>query len=98
MIALLLAAGTALLANNAPVSPQTVCKGQPVVQTSGVDPALLLRPQDRAAVQFKRLGDLPKGHKEVAVLRVVAGCVVPVGVSYQGDGDGRFASGPADAK
>ena len=91
MIALILAAGTVFLANRAPsVQPETLCKSPPAIQTSMADPALLLRPQDRAAVRFARLGDLPKANKEIAVLRTVAGCTVPVGVSYGVEGDGRF--------
>ena len=93
MIALWLAAGTMFAADRLPVSTQTVCKDQPIVQTSAAEPALLLRPQDRAAVGLRRLGDLPKANKEVAVLRVVGGCVLPVGVSYGVEGDGRSARG-----
>lgn len=93
MIALLLAAGIALPPNNLAVNLQAVCKGQPVLQTSLLDPALLLRPQDRAALKFSRLGDLPKANKEVAVARTVGGCAVPVAIRYSVEGDGRFAKG-----
>ncbi len=91
MIALILAAGTTFLAKGLLVQPETVCKSPPAIQTSMVDPALLLRPQDRLAIQMRRLGDLPKANLEIAVLRTVAGCAVPVGVKYEVEGDGRFA-------
>ena len=85
MIALLLAAGTALLPNNLPVSPQTACKQQNLTQAS------LLRPEDRAGAQVRRLGDMPKANLEKAVMRSVSGCVVPVVVKYEAEGDGRSA-------
>ena len=75
------------------VRPQTLCKTQLGVQAAVTDPALLLRPQDRAAAHPSRLGDLPKAHKEIAVNRSVGGCVVAVGVRYEVEGDGRFAGG-----
>ena len=94
MIALILAAGTVFVADRVPsVQPEALCKSPPAIQTSAADPILLLRPQDRLAIQMRRLGDLPKANKEVAVLRKVAGCAVPVGVSYGVEGDGRFAGG-----
>ena len=93
MIALLLAAGAALLpADPAATRPQTLCKNAGAMQTSLANPALLFRPQDRAAARPSRLGDLPKANKEIAVNRTVAGCVVAVGVRYEVEGDGRFAS------
>ena len=91
MIALILAAGSAFLADRGPsVQPEALCKSPPAIQTSTVDPVLLLRPQDRLAIQMRRLGDLPKASKEIAVMRTVAGCAVPVGVSYGVERDGRF--------
>ena len=86
MIALLLAAGTALLPNTLPVSPQTTCKQQTLTQAS------LLRPEDRASAGARRLGDLPRANLEKAVNRSVSGCVVPVVVKYEAEGDGK-ASG-----
>ena len=92
MIALLIAAAATFAPNNLPVQPDSVCKNQMGLQTSAADPALLLRPQDRAAGKFSRLGDLPKANKEFALMRSVAGCNVPVGISYGVEGDGRFAN------
>jgi len=44
--------------------------------------------------QAKRLGDLPKAHLEIAVLKLDAnGCQNPVIVRYDVQGDGRFAPG-----
>ena len=44
--------------------------------------------------QAKRLGDLPKAHLEIAVLKLDAnGCQQPVIVRYDVQGDGRFAPG-----
>ena len=93
MIALLFAAGTALLPNHLPVRPDTVCNERHALQASTADPAALLRPQDRAAGKFSRLGDLPRANKEVAVMRSVSGCTVPVAIRYEVEGDGRFAAG-----
>ena len=76
------------------VEPQVICPSQGAMQTSDpASPVLLLRPQDRKAIRLKKLGDLPKANKEIAVLRSVDGCAVPVGIRYSVEGDGRFASG-----
>jgi hypothetical protein len=74
--------------------PQVVCRPQGAMHTSDGAPALLLRPRDRQAVRMRKLGDLPKANKEIAVARTVAGCAVPVGIRYQVEGDGTFARGP----
>lgn len=93
MIALLLAAATALLPDRLTLTPPAACKPHGSMQTSLGDPALLLRPQDRAAVFVRRLADLPKANLEYAVERSVDGCAAPVVIRYQAEGDGRFASG-----
>ena len=73
---------------------QAACASQGAMQTSDpASPVLLLRPQDRKAIRLKKLGDLPKANKEVAVLRSVDGCAVPVGIRYSVEGDGKFAHG-----
>ena len=54
---------------------------------------MLLRPQDRRDARARKLADLPKADKEIAVARTIGGCAVPVGVRYSVEGDGRFASG-----
>lgn len=74
--------------------PRLACPSQGAMQTSdAAEPALLLRPQDRRSVRLKRLGDLPKANKEIAVERSIGGCAVPVAIRYGVEGDGRFASG-----
>ncbi|WP_394763501.1 hypothetical protein [Phenylobacterium sp.] len=94
MIALLLAAGTAFLPNPFPSSSSaTACKAPMTMQTSFADPVLLLRPQDRAVSQAKRLTELPKANLEYAVMRTVGGCVVPSVVRYDAEGDGHVAGG-----
>jgi hypothetical protein len=52
----------------------------------------LLRPQDRAALRFRKLGDLPKAHHEIAVHRTVMGCAAPLIVRYDVERDGRFVA------
>jgi hypothetical protein len=49
----------------------------------------LLRPQDRAELRLRNLGDLPKAHHEIAVNRTVMGCAAPLIVRYDVEGDGR---------
>ena len=77
--------------NGLPVQPQVFCQPGGAMQTSG--PALLLRPQDRKNLRVRKLGDLPKANKEVAVARTIGGCAVPVDIRYSVEGDGRFAGG-----
>lgn len=69
------------------------CHNATMETADPVDPALLLRPQDRTAARFRQLGDLPKANKEIAVLRQVRGCTVPVVISYGVELDGRAAGG-----
>ncbi len=90
MIGLLIAAS---IATSPPwfVAPQQVCRRQGAVQTS-YEPALLLRPQDRAAIRLQRLGDLPKANFEIAVERQIGGCASPVVIGYRVEGDGRAAT------
>jgi hypothetical protein len=95
MIALLLAAAAAFLPNGPNREAPAVCRSQGALQTSYADPALLLRPQDRAAVTARKLGDLPKANLEIAVLRSVEGCANPIVVGYEVERDGRFAGGQA---
>jgi hypothetical protein len=74
------------------VSPQLLCA--PPTATDASDAAAsLLRPQDRKNLKARKLADLPRANKEVAVARTIGGCAVPVGVRYSVEGDGRFASG-----
>lgn len=76
MIALLLAG--ALTFPLAPGSTETACR-QVALQTGyPVDPALLFRQQDRKALKFSRLGDLPRANYEIAVARTVQGCAAPI--------------------
>lgn len=70
----------------------SVCRAG-VITASGPGAISLLRPQDRAEVKRRRLGDLPKAHKEIAVERTVDGCPAPLIVSYDVEGDGHFAPG-----
>ncbi|MDB5422759.1 MAG: hypothetical protein JWQ29_175 [Phenylobacterium sp.] len=91
MIAVLLAAGTIALTPRFGIEPSVVCKSQGALQTSGPAPALLLRPQDRAAVRAYKLTDLPKANLEYAVVRTVDGCARPAVVRYEFEGDGKFA-------
>lgn len=95
MIALLIASSLVLPPSEA-LAGQRICPPQGAMQTSELSPALLYRPQDRERTRFRRLGDLPKAHKEIAVLRSVGGCAVPVGIRYNVEGDGRFAKGSGD--
>lgn len=67
-----------------------------VTTASGAGPTALLRPQDRAAVKARRLGDLPKANKEIAINRSVSGCSAPLIVSYEVEGNGHFATGPGN--
>ncbi|HEV2532708.1 hypothetical protein [Phenylobacterium sp.] len=64
-----------------------------VTVAAGPSAAALLRPQDRGAAKIERLGDLPKAHWEIAINRTVSGCAAPLIVSYEVQGDGRFAAG-----
>lgn len=102
MIALLLAAQLSAIVAASPQLPlvqrprnfveaPVICRNEGAMQTSYTSPALLMRPQDWAQARPRRLGDLPKANKEIAVLRTIGGCAVPVGVAYQIEGDGRFA-------
>ena len=93
MIALLLAAATALLPNRLALTAPSVCMPHGAMQTSLGDPALLLRPRDRAAATVRRLADLPKANLEYAVERSVDGCAAPAVIRYRVEGDGRFAGG-----
>ncbi len=83
MIALLLAAQ--LSAATAPnrIEPPTLCKKPNVTEAS------VLRPEDRANANVRRLGELPKANFEKAVNRSVSGCTVPAVVKYEVEGDGR---------
>ncbi len=74
-----------------PVHPEVLCPSTGPTEAS--TPSMLLRPQDRRDARAKKLGDLPKANREVAVARTIGGCAVPVGVRYSVEGDGRFASG-----
>lgn len=102
MLAALLAAGLATAAEPrlqvihgfGPTTEPPACRNAAIQTSSPVDPALLLRPQDRTAAKIRRLGDLPKANKEVAILRQVGGCSVPLVVSYGVELDGRAADGP----
>jgi hypothetical protein len=70
-----------------------------VTTAAGPGEVSLLRPQDRAAAKIRPLGALPKANKEIAILRLVEGCNVPVVVSYNVEQDGHFAPPTtADAK
>ena len=93
MIALLLTVATALLPNRLTLTAPSACEPHAAMQTSMGNPALLLRPQDRAAVLVRRLADLPKANLEYAVDRSVDGCSRPAVIRYQAEGDGRFAGG-----
>jgi hypothetical protein len=64
-----------------------------VTTASDAGPATLLRPQDRAEIKARRLGDLPKANKEIAINRSVSGCSAPLIVSYEVEGNGHFATG-----
>ena len=77
------------------VSPRVVCPANGAMQTSSPAPALLLRPEDRAAVTAHKLGELPKANLEYAVERSIGGCVRPAVVRYAVERDGRFASEPS---
>ena len=74
------------------VSPQVLCPPATATDASNAS-ASLLRPQDQKNLRARKLGDLPKANKEVAVARTIGGCAVPVGVRYGVEGAGRFASG-----
>ena len=74
------------------VSPRVICPANGAMQTSTPAPALLLRPEDRAAVMGRKLGELPRANLEYAVERSVGGCVRPAVVRYAVEGDGRFAN------
>ena len=88
MLALLLAAqlsaGTAqpTLHRRDFIEPPRVCAGAGVTLAARPGPASLLRPGDRKDARPRRLGDLPSANHELAVLRSVAGCTVPVVVRY----------------
>jgi hypothetical protein len=58
----------------------------------------LLRPADRAELKIRKLGDLPKAHHEIAINRTVMGCMAPVIVRYDVEGDGRAASATGHGK
>jgi hypothetical protein len=73
----------------------TACRAG-VTTAAGAGPTALLRPQDRAAVKARRLGDLPKANKEIAINRSVSGCSAPLIVSYEVEGNGHFAGGSGD--
>ena len=100
MLAALLALGLAgqapdltVIRGFGPTIARPVCRNATIETAAPIDPALLLRPQDRAQVMFRPLGELPKANKEIAVLRQVQGCTVPVVVSYGVELDGRAAGG-----
>jgi hypothetical protein len=42
----------------------------------------------------RKLGDLPRAHLMLPVLRTVDGCAAPTVVRYNVEGDGRFANPP----
>jgi hypothetical protein len=100
MIAVLMALGV----STAAVAPSPL--GGPLAQFHGLSLAptacragvttaadeSLLRPQDRAELRLRKLGDLPKAHHEIAVHRTVMGCVAPLIVRNDVERDGRFAA------
>jgi hypothetical protein len=106
MLALLLAMNVAAAA--APAPAFATAQDRPLIERNGLNfvpsacragvttaagPGALLRPQDRAALQFRKLGDLPKARLEIAVNRTVGGCAAPLIVRYDVEGDGRAAGG-----
>ena len=111
MLALLIATQLAAAPLAAAVPAIAAAKDRPLIQRNGLNfipsacragvttaagPSALLRPQDRAELRFRRLGELPKAHLEIAVNRTVGGCAAPVIVRYDVEGDGRAAKGPAN--
>ncbi|MEO8114283.1 MAG: hypothetical protein ABI655_07885 [Phenylobacterium sp.] len=95
MIALLIASSLAAMPFDRPSLTLTerICPPQGAMQTSATSPALLYRPEDRQRTRFRRLGDLPRANLEIAVVRSVGGCAVPVVIRYDVQGDGRAAKG-----
>ncbi len=97
MIAIFLAAHIAAGLAPAGQTPPLILCDSHAMQTSDIaTPALLLRPQDRKDARAKKLTELPKANLEVAVERSVAGCVRPVIIRYDAEGDGSFARNPAN--
>lgn len=85
--------GVRVIQGFGPTLAKPACQAATIQTAAPVDPALLLRPQDRARVKYRRLGELPKANHEIAVLRQVEGCTAPVVVSYEVELDGRAAGG-----
>ena len=86
------AASQAFTRSGLPVHPEVFCEPGGATRAA-VSPSMLLRPQDRRDARARKLADLPKADKEIAVARTIGGCAVPVGVRYSVEGDGRFANG-----
>lgn len=90
MIGMLLAAGLSGAAPPAvwlrpdPLKPVTAACRQGEFQRARKD----------AAVGPYKLGDLPRAHLMLPVVRSVEGCAVPTVVRYNAEGDGRFAGRP----
>ena len=90
MLALLAAATIAAQPAPAPLESRSVFLRQ---RACGLQPSV---PVDHPGAKPapRKLGDLPRAHLEIAVLRLdEKGCSKPVIVRYDAEGDGRFASG-----
>ncbi|MDB5459950.1 MAG: hypothetical protein JWO72_1691 [Caulobacteraceae bacterium] len=79
----LLFAGAAASAEGTPVSPSQMQRDENAARASRACGALALRTAESHAVQLKRLGDLPPGFLQHAVLRVIDGCPV-LEIRWQG--------------
>lgn len=80
MIALLLAAGLAASDPADLLRAPRACDR--VMHRASADPALLMRPQDWKTARPRKLGELPRAKAEYAVMRKVAGCMVPAPARY----------------
>jgi hypothetical protein len=98
MIAVLLALSVSTVAASPldrPLAQRNGLSLAPTACRAGVTTAAdesLLRPQDRAELRLRKLGDLPKAHHEIAIHRTVMGCVAPLIVRNDVERDGRFAA------
>jgi hypothetical protein len=88
MLAILLAAGLSSAAPAAWLRPDPL---KPI--TRECRQGVLQYAAEPAKVRLRKLGDLPRAHLMLPVVRTVDGCAAPTVVRYNVEGDGRFAHG-----
>jgi hypothetical protein len=92
MIALLLAATASATVWAPPVETPAIRQGELREIPAACREGRVMAVRD-GSVRVKKLGDLPRAHLMLPVVRSVDGCAVPTVVRYNYEGDGRAARG-----